>query len=138
MTRGIRNKNPLNIRIGCSWLGEVAVNTDGVFEQFQTMAYGVRAAFVLLRRYIMHYEIRSVSGIIERWAPSSENATAMYIREVCRRTGLKPDDVVDFRDEDVMISLFSAMCWVENGVTIAEDIVRQGYSLVFCGDHERK
>jgi hypothetical protein len=32
--RGIRNNNPLNIRIGNDWQGERKPNTDGAFEQF--------------------------------------------------------------------------------------------------------
>ena len=32
--RGFRNHNPLNIRIGNTWLGEVADPTDSDFEQF--------------------------------------------------------------------------------------------------------
>ena len=47
-TRGVRNCNPLNIRIGNDWKGERPTNSDGVFEQFTDMHYGLRAAFILL------------------------------------------------------------------------------------------
>lgn len=42
LPRGIRNNNPLNIKIGNDWKGEVP-NTDGTFEQFESMEYGLRA-----------------------------------------------------------------------------------------------
>ena len=41
--RGIRNNNPLNIRIGNQWLGERANPNDPAFEQFVAMEYGIRA-----------------------------------------------------------------------------------------------
>ena len=62
--RGIRNNNPLNIRIGNTWLGEVADPSDPSFEQFVSMQYGVRAACVLLRRYIRHYKRQTIQAII--------------------------------------------------------------------------
>lgn len=70
--RGLRNKNPLNIRIGNSWLGEVKDPTDPYFEQFTTMTYGLRAGFIILKRYIERYHRNTVRLIIRSWAPSSE------------------------------------------------------------------
>jgi hypothetical protein len=40
--RGIRNNNPLNIRIGNTWLGERPEPTDHDFEEFVSMEYGLR------------------------------------------------------------------------------------------------
>ena len=77
--RGIRNNNPLNIRIGNQWLGERANPNDPAFEQFVAMEYGIRAGFVLLRRYIRHYKRTTIAAIIEAWAPASENNTQRYI-----------------------------------------------------------
>ena len=72
-SRGIRNCNPLNIRIGNDWVGERQENTDGVFEQFTDMRFGIRAAFIILRNYITKYRIKTIQGIIQRWAPEVEN-----------------------------------------------------------------
>ena len=38
--RGIRNNNPLNIRIGNQWLGERPCPNDPSFEQFVSMECG--------------------------------------------------------------------------------------------------
>ena len=49
-TRGIRNKNPFNIKLSHnSWLGKVSndKNTDRVFEQFYQMDYGLRTGMHL-------------------------------------------------------------------------------------------
>ena len=44
--RGIRNNNPLNIRVGNNWQGERKPNTDGAFEQFTTMQYAYAMTIV--------------------------------------------------------------------------------------------
>lgn len=125
--RGIRNNNPLNIRIGNTWLGEVKNPTDPAFEQFVSMVYGVRAAFVLFRRYIRHYHRDTVGAIILAWAPLSENNTQKYIDTVCGLMNIRPDQTVRFEDRETMISLFQAMCIVECGQTIPMETVIKGY-----------
>ena len=51
-TRGIRNCNPGNIRNSkTKYLGEVRSSRDAAFKQFETMAWGYRAMFVLLYTY---------------------------------------------------------------------------------------
>lgn len=125
--RGIRNNNPLNIRIGNVWLGEVRDPTDPDFEQFISMVYGVRAGFVLIRRYIRHYHRTTIPQVIAAWAPSSENNTTAYIDKVCRVSGIERDVLLKFEDEDQMVALVDAMILVECGQHIQEKIIRDGY-----------
>lgn len=126
--RGIRNNNPLNIRIGNTWLGEIAVNTDKQFEQFVHIKYGLRAGFVLLRRYIKHYKLNTVNEIISRWAPSNENNTASYVNRVCCLTGFEKNTPLEF-EQETMIKLVAAMCKVENGVEVNPKYILQGWEL---------
>lgn len=125
--RGIRNNNPLNIRIGNVWLGEVREPTDRDFEQFISMVYGVRAGFVLLRRYIRHYHRTTIPQVIAAWAPSNENNTTAYINRVCQVSGIERDVQLKFEDEDQMVALVDAMILVECGQHIQEKIIRDGY-----------
>ena len=125
--RGIRNNNPLNIRIGNVWLGEVRDPTDPDFEQFISMVYGVRAGFVLIRRYIRHYHRTTIPQVIAAWAPSSENNTTAYIDKVCKVSGIERDVRLNFEDEDQMVALIDAMILVECGQHIQEKIIRDGY-----------
>ena len=125
--RGIRNNNPLNIRIGNVWLGEVPNPTDNEFEQFVSMFYGLRAGFILLRRYIRRYHLTTVPDIISRWAPSSENNTVKYIDTVCQLSGIDPDVQLDYGDEETLVNLVDAMILVECGQHIQEKIIRDGY-----------
>lgn len=127
--RGIRNNNPLNIRIGNVWLGEVQCPTDPDFEQFVTMAYGCRAAFVLLRRYINHYKRKTIPEIIAAWAPASENNCVAYVGRVCQLSSIAADEQLNFFDKDQMCKLLAAMAIVENGQPIKEEDINIGYDM---------
>lgn len=129
LPRGIRNNNPLNIRVGNSWQGEVEKPTDMQFEQFKEMRWGCRAAFKLLKRYIERYGCNTVEKIIRRWAPSSENDTERYINVVCNRMGIKRDETIKFNYQYTMCILMQAMAYVENGQNIKFEDILDGYNL---------
>ena len=119
--RGIRNNNPLNIRLSNDrWQGQVlpSGSGEGAFCQFYTMAYGWRAAFRLLcHTYYGKYKLRTIRDIITRWAPPKENDTEVYIRRVTDRIGIGPDrelgDPATHPTQWMMIGI--AMAIVENG-----------------------
>jgi hypothetical protein len=125
--RGIRNCNPLNIRIGNVWLGEVTNPTDNEFEQFVSMFYGLRAGFILLRRYIRRYHLTTVPDIISRWAPGSENNTVKYIDTVCQLSGIAPDAQLDYGDEETLVNLVDAMILVECGQHVDRSTIIKAY-----------
>ena len=93
------------------------------------MEYGVRAAFVLLRRYIRHYKRTTIRAIVRAWAPENENNVEAYVATVAKHSHIDPDETLDFGDEEQMVALFQGMCLVENGRTLDEKIVRKGYTL---------
>ena len=128
--RGIRNNNPLNIRIGNSWQGERPNPTDKQFEQFVSMEYGLRAGFIILRRYITHYKRNTVQKIISSWAPASENNVNAYVKSVCSRSGISRSRVLTFSDTPLMVALVEAMCFHENGQAINIETIRRAYSMV--------
>ena len=127
--RGIRNNNPLNLRVGNNWKGEVANPSDHTFEQFTEMKWGVRAAFVVLRNYIQRHKCNTIRKIISRWAPANENNTQAYIATVSQRANIKPDEVINVDNTCQMIALLLAMCYVENGQEISLDDVVEGWLL---------
>lgn len=127
--RGIRNNNPLNIRIGNTWLGEVPNPTDSEFEQFVSVRYGLRAAFYILRRYIRRYGRNTPAKIIRAWAPAIENNTQRYIEVVCKRSLIAPDEVIDYADKKTMVRLVKAMAFVECGVQLDDDVVSSSYDI---------
>lgn len=127
--RGIRNNNPLNIRIGNTWLGERANPVDQEFEEFVTIEYGLRAAFLILRRYIRRYGKNTVTSIVSTWAPSTENNTLKYIDTVCHRTGLTPTQTIAYEDKTTMCKLVGAMAFVECGQPIDEKKIEKAFDM---------
>ena len=129
--RGLRNNNPLNIRHSASkWKGMKRTQTDKAFVQFTNMAYGYRAAFVLLRTYRMKYGYNTIRKIIQRWAPPNENNTEAYIRHVCEWTGIAPDKLLAAMDANAYIAIVAAMSRQENGQEARMEDVIQGYRMV--------
>lgn len=127
--RGIRNNNPLNIRIGNTWLGERQNPKDASFEEFVSIEYGYRAAFCLLRRYIRRYRKNTIAMIISTWAPSSENNTQRYIDYVANAMKITSDTPIAYEDEVTMVRLVAAMQMMECGVPADLAKVKRGYQL---------
>lgn len=138
--RGLRNNNWGNIRINSSnnWNGKIADNTDGVFEQFSSPEYGVRAMAILLRNYNKKYGKKSIAELTGTWAPKNENNTARYIKTVSNILGVDPnEDVTDrlFNDDDFMLKLMYAITLQENGgdsvkqIQDVEGILRRGLAM---------
>jgi hypothetical protein len=119
--RGERGCNPGNIRKGADWKGMRPVQTDPSFVQFTTMAYGVRAAAIILMNYAAKYRgrngtpIDTVEEVIERWAPYTENQTKSYIEAVAKALGVTPRTTIEIRRRSVMLPLLYAIFRHENG-----------------------
>lgn len=129
MSRGLRNKNPGNIRISrTTYLGEVKPSQDKAFKQFSTMAWGYRAMFVLLHTYRKN-GYRTLRQMINRYAPPIENHTDNYIASVSRWAGVFDNVELDTLDPAEMIPVVSAMSRVENGIPAVEADVREGWRL---------
>ena len=125
-TRGMRNNNLLNIRISTDkFQGEVQPSQDKEFKQFETAAYGYRAAFRILKTYINNYKCDTIRKIISRWAPKNENHTENYIKIVSERSGIPADDPIYADSREMMIRIVAAMSYVENGrEAVMSDVIR--------------
>ncbi|MFI3279041.1 MAG: structural protein P5 [Rikenellaceae bacterium] len=135
MTRGLRNRNPGNIRLSTTrFKGEVE-SSDTAFKQFRGMAWGYRAMFVILNTYNLKYGLNTIRGMIERWAPPCENHTKGYIQSVSKFAMLDPDTPIDTQQREAMLPLVAAMSRMENGVEADWATVERGWDL-FVGDLE--
>ena len=127
---GIRNNNPLNIRVGKSkWQGERPLPAPPLGEcfcKFESIEWGLRAAFCLLRTYATKYRLYSVRDIITRWAPPSENDTTSYIRHVCQLTGFGGNQRLTEKDWPRLVK---AMARMECGVELEDDVIQKGFQL---------
>lgn len=133
--RGIRNNNPLNIRKGNNWKGERPVQKDKAFEEFVSMEMGIRAGFIILRKYVTGYfgigpKYNTIEKIVRRWAPPTENATQKYIDFVAKDMGISPKLPMAFTCKQKMVDLVYAMIFVECGQRVSKDIISSAYDLV--------
>lgn len=114
LPRGIRNNNPGNLRRSRDkFLGLADQQTDPEYFQFVSPDYGLRAMGIVLLNYESRHGLRTVRGIVSRYAPGHENPTDAYIANVAGRLRVAPDAVIDVRTR--LPELMRAMAIQENG-----------------------
>jgi hypothetical protein len=128
MPRGLRNNNPLNIRHSADhFQGEIA-GTDKSFKTFSSLAYGYRAAFVILGTYFSQ-GCNTIEKIISRWAPPAENDTESYISQVERYSGVPRHKELTSASGTEYMMIVAAMSFVENGQNADIAEVQAGFNL---------
>lgn len=87
-TRADRNNNPGNI-VDSAWTRKQAgyAGSDGRFARFSSPDHGFAAMEKLLGNYMAQGRT-SISSILSKYAPSSENDVGAYARHVSKLTGL--------------------------------------------------
>lgn len=141
MTRGQRNNNPLNIRLGSTrWFGQLdpalaaVSHKEKSFCVFVEVRYGFRAAFILLRTYRRRYGRSTIRGIVSRWAPPTENATTRYMEQVAAWTGFGLDQALT---DDMLPALVKAMARVETSHIFDDADIMAGFEMYksYCITH---
>ena len=123
--RGIRNNNPLNLSFAGQEGATMEQHSTPRFARFASMEEGVAASVRQLARY-QERGVSTLSAMISRWAPPSENDTPAYVQRVSRETGIAPDAVVNMRDPETVAALVQAMAKVETGRTVDAEVIRRG------------
>lgn len=137
--------NPFNIRRNkCNrWFGSIASGRDK-FESFSKLEYGIRAFFILLRNYYVIHHLRTISSIIMRYAPPSENNVHNYIEFVCRKFE-ENVPLFKFAGERVFYEittkqeifvLVRSMALFESGTAISEDLLEQVWNFYHIGTNK--
>lgn len=114
--RGVRLNNPGNIRKGEKWQGLSPEQPDSEFCSFITPSYGIRAMARLLINYQDKYNLRTITEIISKWAPTSENDTNAYIYFVCSKSGFSKDQVLDMHSYEHIEPVIRSMISMEQGM----------------------
>lgn len=133
--RGIRNNNPLNLVISNTpWLGKVTTNTDGHFEQFINIEYGIRAAMrnykTILSRHLKKNPF--IAPLIHIWAPASDgNDEKAYAAAVCKKAYITSASPLDIRNKNQTCRVLWAMAQVENGYEIPFQYFENAYAMAF-------
>ena len=110
-TRGYRNRNPGNIEHvpANKWQGLADPPSDGRFCRFVSHEHGIRALAALLTTYQDRHGLRTVRGIIGRWAPPGENDTGAYVSAVARHMGVGAEEPVDLHRHDQLRPMVEAI-----------------------------
>lgn len=132
LPRGIRNNNPLNLRItNTPWQGKKTPNTDGSFEQFESLEMGIRAAMVNIRTMIRRDRLDTIEKLIPRWAPASDgNNENSYIFNVCKKSGIGQTERLVITNKNQICRLVWAMAFVENGTEISFGRVENAWARI--------
>ena len=105
----IGKNNPFNIRFvkGNHWLGSSMQPQTRGFCNFDSLDFGIRAACILIMRSYRKQDVLTISEIIHRFAPSSENDTDKYIQFVCNGLSCFPFDIPKRSDFPMLLSSMS-------------------------------
>ena len=136
-TRGERNNNPGNIdyRPTDKWQGlaDPPRETDVAFPRFARFTdpkWGIRAIARLLITYADKYDITTIRGIVNRWAPPVENDTGAYVQSVAKQCGVDADEVINVHSYAIMSPLVNAIITHENGRCIySQSVIDLGLRL---------
>lgn len=119
--RGIRNNNPGNIEDG-SFARRMPgyTGSDGRFAKFASAENGQTAIDSLLASYGGR-GINTVGGVINRWAPPSDNnPTSSYAATVAKGMGIGPNDQIDLGDPAIRQKIAAGIVGFENGPKYAQ------------------
>ena len=141
-SRGYRNRNPGNIDFlppGRAWNGQVGIEPApgnggrARFAVFDSHENGIRALAKQLIKYQTAYKLFTVAGMIDRWAPPSDNnVTSVYVADVAKAVGVGPHDAIDATQYRVLRPMVEAVIRKElggfpyNAATIDEGLRRAG------------
>ena len=132
LPRGIRNRNPGNVRrTQDKWQGLAAEQTDLAFFQFTSAPQGIRCLARILLNYQDKRGLRTVEKIINRWAPKSDdNPTEGYIKFVCRRAKVGRGTTLDLhRYEDLRPIVEAIIAFENDGYSYPDAVVDKGLTL---------
>lgn len=116
----MRNNNPGNIiKSEITWAGEVEC-ADPKFECFESKEFGILAMVRLITVYEKAHGINTLSGIVARWAPSTENNTVAYLQWMQSFTKLPLNEPLDLTDHATMFIIVAGICIYENKVPPTE------------------
>jgi hypothetical protein len=113
-----------NIRTSSiEWDG--AVGDEGGFVKFDGPVAGGKALISNLMAYNSKHGLNTVSGIISRWAPPSENDTPAYIKNVADGLGVDPNEPLDMRSPEVLGRMAALIARQEKGRDFDPDFFKQ-------------
>lgn len=96
-------------------MGNIRDQSGKSFREYDTPEAGAYDQMRLLTEYSNQHKLNTVSQIAKRWAPSNENDTQNYTKNIASLSGLDPNQTLDFSDPRVLGSLSYAQAKMEKG-----------------------
>lgn len=126
---GVRNHNPLNIRKGNNWKGEVEPDHNRNYEAFESDQYGFRAGARILKSYNKR-GLNTLEKIIGVFAPHGDNNDPdHYANMVSKWTGIPKTAAIDVNNADQLATVLQAMARMEVGVKYDYSVVLTGVQM---------
>lgn len=119
VTRGVRNKNPMNVVALSSknpWLGQVGHDSQ-YHAIFETYEHGLRAGYLTLKGYYEKKKVRTLYGITSRFCEGNALKYAKFIGK--QLGGIGPHEEIDVMRH--MPNIMKAIVRYENGFDIFPD-----------------
>lgn len=89
--------NQKNSGVSAQNLGNIRnVGQSTGFKPTESYEQGIKDIDENLKAYGTKHGINTIRAAISRWAPPSENDTESYIKFVSQKTGINPDEKIDF------------------------------------------
>lgn len=115
----VRNNNPGNIRVsGVKWKGKLPAN-GSPFERFDSWVMGLRAMILNARTWYGRGD-RSISMLVSRWAPPTENNTSEYVSFVAKSTGISENSAFNW-EYNTVFKILRAMAHMEAGFDVVSE-----------------
>lgn len=126
---GVKNNNPCNIEYNKrnDWDGQLNNNGER-FAKFKNPAFGFRATAKILRSYARQ-GYTTLEQMINRFAPSHENNTNLYAKNVSDWTGIAQNQVVNVNNNDELARVIHAMSRMEVGQYYGLTMARKGVDM---------
>lgn len=117
----IGRNNPFNIRNnkGNKWLGQIGSRKG--FCEFSQMDFGIRAAVKIVMVNYRRFGFKTISSIINRFAPPFENNTDNYIQFIVSYTKIAP--LKPLESEDQYCRVLQAMSQMEGNPVTYDQIL---------------
>ena len=119
VTRGVRNKNPMNVVALSSknpWLGQIGRDSQ-YHAVFETYEHGLRAGYLTLKGYYEKKKVRTLYGITSHFCEGNALKYAKFIGK--QLGGIGPHEEIDVMRH--MPDIMKAIVRYENGFDILPD-----------------
>lgn len=116
----VQNRNPCNVKglnNGDKWLGQCGSDKQG-HAKFESWEHGVRAAALTLLSYETKYGIKTIRGIVTRFAQGNHDS---YFALLSKALGIGVDE--QFVIHKRMPDLLRAMCRMECGIDLPSTLL---------------